>query len=222
MGPEERAGEAPVLFSDWTVSERQERSWVASGQDGTAGGEAEPQGSLFLGKPLCATGAPPKRVAQGVSGRLGFWDWESQPHLFPSRTVSSCVSLEISPPRGLSLEGLETSLTLGAQQGPLQKCPAIGAHVQEPAEESRRSSDVHGEGRADCGREGSRDFYKTSAMCRILNDDPTVAQQRSPLCAKFTNGKTESQKELEASVRQPALMETNYRGTSRAASVCIG
>lgn len=71
MGPEERAGEAPVLFSDWTVSERQEQSWVVSGQDGTAGGEAEPQGSPFLGKPLCATGAPPKLGAQGVSGRLG-------------------------------------------------------------------------------------------------------------------------------------------------------
>lgn len=37
MGPEERAGEAPVLFSDWTVSERQEQSWAASGQDRTAG-----------------------------------------------------------------------------------------------------------------------------------------------------------------------------------------
>lgn len=74
MAPEERAGEADVLFSDWTVSERQELFWAASGQDRTAGvrlsGQCSP-GSSFVCKPLCATGVPRKRVAQGVSGGLG-------------------------------------------------------------------------------------------------------------------------------------------------------
>lgn len=132
--------------------------------------------------------------------------------------MSFYVSLEISPPRGLSLEGLETSLTLGAQQGPLQKCPAIGAHVQEHAEESRLSSDVRGEaGQTVEGKVRGTSFIKHLLCAASSTMIPTRTQQSSPLCAKFTNGKTESQKELEASMRQAAMMETNYRGTSRVA-----
>lgn len=74
MGPEERAREAHVLFSDWTVSKRQELFWAASGQDQTAGVRLRgrcPLGSSLVCKPLCATGAPRKCVAPGVSGRLG-------------------------------------------------------------------------------------------------------------------------------------------------------
>ena len=68
MDPEKRAGEAPVLSSDWTVSERQELFWVVSAQDRTVGvrlsGRCSP-GSSFMCKPLCATRAPQKHVTQG-------------------------------------------------------------------------------------------------------------------------------------------------------------
>lgn len=169
--------------------------------------------------PLCHRG-PTEASGSGGEWRLGILGLGIPTSSLPWRTVSFYVSLEISSPRGLCLEGLETSLTLGAQQGPLQKCPAIRARVQEHAEESPLSSDVHGGDRADCGREGSRDFlYKAPATSSTTI--PMTTQQRRQRCPKFTNGKTESQKELEASVQQPAMIETNYRGTSPAASVRI-
>lgn len=66
---------------------------------------------------------------------------------------------------------------MGAQQGPLQKLAAIEGHVQEHAEESPLSSEVHG----DTGRTTGGKVHKASFIKHLQCDRLTsVVTDESP------------------------------------------